>query len=235
MRILRPIVDVSDKVLNRPVFGNFHDRRGNSEELSPHTGKRRLVEECESVWVYAVQRAFGKKGLISAIRQVRPFRLPVPSGYFDIWLTYETHRLPGHHGRWSSLEEGTARLWLVCPGCRRKVAKLFYYYLAPGSSTLSDLLCRHCHGLTYQSVNCGGNGWYRQVARPLKRLLREKSKLLARQHKPRVATRLVEIENEIRALRQKVERKMQRGTQTLRYGLAARQRRPYQDLALLDQ
>ncbi len=135
-----------------------------TKKLKPHQGKRRLVEECEAIWIYAVQRAFGKKVLMAAIRQARSFRLPVPGGYFDVSPVDEPHRLPGKDGRWSSLEVGTARRWLICPECRRKVAKL-YYYLAPDSLARSDLLCRHCHGLTYQSVNCGGNRWYREVAR----------------------------------------------------------------------
>jgi hypothetical protein len=35
------------------------------------------------------------------------------------------------HERWSSLEDGKRRLWLICPGCRQKVANLYYYYVAP--------------------------------------------------------------------------------------------------------
>lgn len=136
-------------------------------------------------------------------------------------------------GQNRSLEGGTARLWFICPRCRRKVAKLYYYHLAPGSAARSDLLCRRCHGLTYQSVNCGGNRWYREVARPMKRLLREKRRLLGRQHKPRAAARLAQVESEIRILREKVKPQRRRGTQN--YGLAVRERRPYRDLAWLDQ
>ncbi len=33
-------------------------------------------EECEAILVHAVQKAFGKKALIVAIRQGRPFRPP---------------------------------------------------------------------------------------------------------------------------------------------------------------
>ncbi len=52
---------------------------------------------------------------------------------------------------------------------------------------------------------------------------------------PRVAARLVEIENEIRTVRQKVKPKMQGQTQDFRCGLGVRQRRPYRNVALLDQ
>lgn len=226
---------MSDNSKSRPFLGNFGSPWEELERLYRHPGKRRLVEECEAVSVYAVQRAFGKKALIAAIRQARPFRLPVPGGYFDIWLVDEPHRMPGKQERWSSLEEGTVRLWLICPACRRKVAKLYCYHLAPGSLARSDLLCRQCHGLTYQSSNCGGNRWYREVARPMKRLLREKRKLLAGRNGPRIAARLALVENQILTLRQKLKSRTQRRAQNMGYGPAVRERRPYRDLALLDQ
>jgi hypothetical protein len=225
---------VSDTSQSRPFLGNFESSREQPERLHWHPYKRRLVEECEVVSVYAVQKAFGKKPLITAIRQARPFRLPVLGGYSDIWLVDEPHRLPGRNERWSSLERGTVRLWLICPGCRRKIAKLYYYFFAPGSPLRSDLLCRHCHDLTYQSVNCGGNRWYREVARPMKRLLRQRRRLLTRRCTPRVAAQLALIENLIRELRERAKPRTQHRTQNLRYGLAVRERRVYRNLALVD-
>lgn len=224
---------MSDKAAMRWIFGNLQSPWQEPQKLNPYPGRRRLVEECEVVSVHAVQRVFGKKGLIAAIRQARPFRLPILGGYFDIWLVDERHRLPGRRERWSALEEGTARLWLVCPRCRRPVAKLYYYSLAPGSAARSDLLCRLCHGLTYQSVNCGGNRWYREIARPVKQLLREKRKLMARQHKPRIAARLAHIEDQIRMLRQKAKPKTHRQRSKSLYTLAVGERRPYRNLELL--
>jgi hypothetical protein len=226
---------VSDNAVHRPISGNLQSPWESRDKVCGSSGKRRLVEECEAVWVYAVQRAFGKKALIATICQARPFQLPVPGGYFDVWLVSEPHRLPGGRELWSSLREKTARLWLVCPRCRRKVAKLYYYDLAPGSSSRSDLLCRRCHGLTYQSVNCGGNRWYREVAASMKRLLREKDRLLTRRQLRGVAVRLVEIENEIRILEQKVKPETHRGTRNSLNRPAVRQRRAYRDLALLYQ
>lgn len=220
-------------MVGRQFLGNLESLGEQLERLYRHPCKRRLVEESEVVSVYAVQRAFGKKALIAAIRQARPFRLPVPGGYFDVWLVDEPHRLPGKQDCWSSLEAGTARLCFICSACRRKVAKL-YYYFAPASHTRSDLLCRHCHGLTYQSANCGGNRWYKEVARPLKRLLREKQRLLARHQTPRIAARLARVEDEIRTLRQKVKPRTHRRAQNLRGGLVVRERRPYRDLELLE-
>jgi hypothetical protein len=55
-----------------------------------YRGPHRLVEELEEVSIYAVQKAFGKKASIMAIRQARPVRLPVLGGY-DIWPTDEPH------------------------------------------------------------------------------------------------------------------------------------------------
>ena len=201
----------------------------------PYPGKRRLVEECEIVAVNAVQKLLGKRALIAAIRRAEPLSLPVLGGGFDLWFVDQPHRLPGIRGRLPSLESGSRRLWLVCPGCRRKAAKLYYFYFAPDSLALSDLLCRDCHGLVYQCQNCGRNRWYMETAHPLKRLLREKLKLLARPFSPRVAARLIEIDAEIRMLRQRVKRKTPHRSQESRYGPVTRQRRPYRNLALLEQ
>jgi hypothetical protein len=200
-----------------------------------YPGKHRLVEECETVSIGAVQRVSGKKALIAAIGRAEPLSLPVHGGCFDLWFVDQPHRLPGIRGRLPSLESGSRRLWLVCPGCRKKAAKLYFFYFAPDSLALSDLLCRDCHGLVYLSQNCGGNRWYKETARPLKRLLREKRKLLARPFSPRVAARLIDIEAEIRILRQRVARRTPRPKQNFPYRPAARQRRPSRNLALLEQ
>lgn len=223
---------MSDNFANRLFFGNFVGLREPSEQSQ----RKRLVEECETVTIHGVQKAFGKKALIAAILDCRPLRVPIPGGHFDVWLIEEPHRLPGRSERWASLEAGTSRLWLFCLGCRRKVAKLFYYYLAPGSSARSGLLCRLCHGLTYQSVNCGGNRWYREVARPMKRLLREKQKLLAWRDIRRASARVAQIDDQIKALRRRVKIPSKRGPQDPLSRLAVRKRRrPYRNLTLLEQ
>ena len=215
---------MSDTMLNRLFSGNSEKRWETSERTSLRVTRRRLVEECEAVSVHVLQRAFGKKSLITAIRQVQPLRLPVSGGCFEIWLIDEAHWLPGRSERRSSLEEGTARLWLICTGCKQKVAKLFYYVLA-GSSTLSDLLCRQCHHLTYLSVNSGGNRWYCEIARPMKRLLLEKSKLLGKRQRPSIAARLTRIEVRLAGFRQLAGRLTKRRKASIR--------RPYRDLSLL--
>jgi hypothetical protein len=194
-------------------------------------GKRRLVEECEKVAVGAVQRAFGKRILIEAIRRARPIRLPVLGGEFDLWLIAGPHHLPHGRKRCRSLDNGLCRLWLICPGCKKTVARLFYYFFSRDSLTHSDLLCRGCHGLTYQSKNCSGNHWYEQVARPLKRLLSEKRRLLVRTPSPRNVTRLAEIDRQVSELTQKLQPKTQRQNKFSRR-LRSGRRRPYRDLSL---
>jgi hypothetical protein len=202
---------------------NLYDEPG--KEIR-RIGKHRLVEECEEVAVRAVQHSFGRETLLAAIRQARPIRLPVLGGEFDLWLIDGPHHLPRSRKRSASLRDENCRVWLICPGCRRRVAKLHYYFFSRDSLTPSDLLCRGCHGLVYQSQNCGNNRWYRETARPLKRLLQEKRKLLARHLSPHVETRLEEIEDETRRLRQKLQPKTKRQS-TFPRRPASRQRRPY--------
>jgi hypothetical protein len=195
-------------------------------------GKHRLVEECEEVAISGVQKAFGKEALTTAIRQARPVRMPVLGGIFELWLIDQPQRLPGKLMRQSPLDISNCRIWLQCACCRRVVGKLFFYYLAPDSLALSDLLCRACHGLVYQSQNCGDNRWYRDTARPLKRLLSEKRKLQARQLTPRNAARLSAINTEVCNLTQTLQPKAKRRSKVPRRP-ASRQRRAYRDLSLL--
>ena len=195
---------------------------------------KRLVEECFAIGIGAIQRRFGKEVLLQAIRQCEPIRIPVPyNPPFQVWLTYDTHPLVGKREKWSSLEGGTARIWFVCPGCRKQVAKLFYYVF-PGSTLASDLLCRRCNNLTYQSVNCGGNRWWQEVVPPMKRLLREKERLLGKRYSPLVQTRLIQLDGQIRILRKQVKPKTQDRKRRLSYRPESRQRRRYRDLSLLD-
>ena len=217
-----------------PFLSNFQDPGEQREEAEQYLGKRRLVEECHIIYVYALQRAVGKKALIAAVREARPFRVPVPGGHYDVWLVNELHRFPGKRERWSSLEDGTARLWLWCPDCHRKIAKLYYFFL-PGSLHRSDLLCRHCHHLTYQSVNCGGSRWWQEVVPPMKRLLREKERLLCKRYSPLVRARLIQLDGQRRILQEQVKPKTQDRRRRLSYLPESRQRRPHRDLSLLDQ
>ncbi len=160
---------------------------------------KRLAEECFAVCIGALQRRFGKRALLQAIRQCEPIRISVPyNPPVQVWLTYDTHPLPGKGRKWSSLEGGTARIWFVCPGCRKKVAKLFYYVFS-GSTLASDLLCRCCHRLTYLSVNCAGNQFYERVLKPYRRLQSIKERLQAwsmhRSERMELEVRKIALEN----------------------------------------
>jgi len=44
---------------------------------------------------------------------------------------------------WTPCNYGGQRPWFICPGCRRRVAKLYLYG--------KFFRCRHCHGLVYTS------------------------------------------------------------------------------------
>jgi len=148
----------------------------NFRQIEPQTSKR-LVEECTAITVWAVRQCFGKEGLLRMIRECRPIEVPIPGGYtFEIWLTYDFHRLVNKAGVFSSLEAGTARIWFVCPKCTRAVAKLFFLPV-PGHKSCPDLACRRCHNLTYLSVNCAGNRFYKLVVKPFRRLKRIEERL----------------------------------------------------------
>lgn len=157
---------MSDNIKIRSLSGNLHNRWDEPGAQIRYRGPHRLVEECESISIRDVQRGLGKKAVVLSIRQSRPLRLHVLGGHFDVFPVDESHRLPGGPERWSSVEDGNCRFWLICPGCRRKVRKLFYFYLGADSLGLSDLLCQRCHSLVYQSQNCGGNRWYQETACP---------------------------------------------------------------------
>jgi hypothetical protein len=179
--------------------------------------KRRLVEECNAISIHAVQAYFGKPALLRAIREARPVRVPVAyHAGFDVYLTSSSQPMVGNPRR--SFE----RLYLVCPGCQHRVAKLFHY-------AGSDLRCRRCHRLVYLTTNCGGNQWYRQVGRPIKRLLRERERLVGRADRPEVSARLVEIARNIRLLEKQVQ--PQRPNRRVR---RARQKGRYRDIRLLN-
>jgi hypothetical protein len=176
---------MSDNFHPRLFLGDFNRSPQAKPILGHFQGKRPLAEEFEVVLIGAIRRCFGKKALIDLIRRHAPLELPLPGGSANVNLTYDLHHLPGPIVRKSMLEDRTARLWLVCPGCHRRVQKLFYMLWDATRGSRSELLCRLCNGLTYQASNCGGNKWYRTVGRPLKHLLQQREKLLCLKPSPR--------------------------------------------------
>jgi hypothetical protein len=176
---------MSDNFHLRLFLGDFERSPQRKPVLGHFQGKRPVAEEFEVVLIGAIRRCFGKKALIDLIRCAKPLELPPPGGPEQVYLAWDSHHLPGPIVRKSMLQDRTARLWLVCPSCRRKVAKLFYMLFDASRGSRSDLLCCKCNGLTYQSSNCGSNKWFRTIARPMKRLLQQKAKLLSFKPSPR--------------------------------------------------
>jgi hypothetical protein len=165
----------------------------------------------------------GCRGLsVTLFNESLPIHVPVPyHAGFDVFLTTAIQPTVRKAGRWFE------KLYFVCPRCLHRFAKL--YYLLAGSRCASDLLCRNCHTLTYHSQNCSGNKWYREVAVPLKRLYRQREKVLGNRHRPEVQQRLREINRQIRLFEKQVQ--PQRPNRGFR---RSRQKRRYRDLRLLE-
>ena len=83
----------------------------------------------------------------------------------------------------------------MCALCRCVVIKLFRSEESPGCWGIPR--CRRCAGITYLVANCGGNAWYRMVARPAKRLLRERGRLMESRLTTARRRRLGEIEDAV--------------------------------------
>ena len=164
---------MSDRVSIRLFCVNFEEQSCGSVRQITISRKAQTSRRVRNRFRFCFTSDLRQKGAFAHNSKSKPLLLPVSGGQFEVWLTYETHRLPG--GSYASLEGGTARLWLICPECRRPAAKLFFYRVGPYPSALSRLLCRGCHNLTYRSVNCGKNAWYKQFAKPLKKLSRRRS------------------------------------------------------------
>lgn len=223
---------MSDRITARSVSGKFESAAQNALAVPGFPGKRRLAQECEVVSVYALQRFLGKRAILTSIRAAKPLRLDVSGGFFELWFTYEAHHMPGKNARYASLEDGTVRLWLICAGCKRPVAKLFYFYLNRRFFDLSELLCRHCHRLTYQSANCGKNTWYKEKVRPLKRLLRTRDRISNWAGTARRDRLLAQIERKISAFRSEFDQRALQNRICLRRRSEELRRRPYKDLSL---
>jgi hypothetical protein len=71
-------------------------------------------------------------------RACRPFSVPRTHIETNLGTFYLT---------WTPCNYGGERPWLVCPGCRRRVGKLF----GPRLSLRRGWACRHCHSLRYES------------------------------------------------------------------------------------
>jgi hypothetical protein len=152
----------------------------------PHSARRRLVEECRAVSIADLRAICNRQTLLKLAKEERSVRLPVRNHYFQVGLSVGSHRLPGGRVRRSDTG-GDGRLWLRCP-CGRRARRLYKDPLV--ADMTSTLRCRKCLGLIYMSQNSGKCRWWSQIARPLRKLFRERSKLLARKPSPRVLAEL---------------------------------------------
>jgi hypothetical protein len=225
------IQKMSDNFDPRLFLGNFNRSPQAKPILGHFQGRRPLAEELEVVTIGAIRQCFGKKTLIDLIRRRAPLELPLPGGTAQVYLTWDSHHMPGPIDRKSMLEDKTARVWMLCPGCRRRVAKLFYTLWDASRGSRSELLCRTCNGLTYQSMNSGGTKWYRAVVRPLKRLLKQKAKLMAMAPRPQRTRELQAIDAELQRIRGvKGPGKKHRNPKHR----SSSDRRPYRDVTLVE-
>jgi hypothetical protein len=187
---------------------------------------RLLVEEAIPISLADLRRLFGRQELLKAAQDARPVKFQINGNVFSICLLAEPHRVPNRN-RQASDKEAT-RLWICCFGCRRKVRKVYTYPRLPGSNTLLMAQCRSCHGLTYQSANCSSNKWWKEIARPLKRLLRRRELLLAKKPTAKITAQLDLIDQSINLLR----RRANPATSARRKKSASTgARRPYRDLS----
>ena len=192
---------------------------------------RPLAEEAIQITLGDLRQLFEREELLKAAQEATPVHFQILGNAFSVHLVAEPHRLPGRRGAPSDTE--VVRLWLVCMGCRHKARKLFTINKFPGSTVLVMPSCRRCMGLTYQSQNCGGNRWWREAARPLKRLLRRRERLQARKQSARIAAQVDLLDQSINLLRQRAAPKSRTKSRTTTIGPDIRIKRPYRDLSLI--
>ncbi|NWG14070.1 MAG: hypothetical protein HXY20_11105 [Acidobacteria bacterium] len=176
-----------------------------------------------------LRRIFGRKELLKAADDARPVRLDIQGNCFFVYLLAEPFWPP-----WPSRalsDRQLTRLWMVCMGCRRRVRTLYAISPLSESNALLNAQCRTCRALVYQSQNCGKNRWWRQIARPLKRLLRQRRQLLARKPSPKIAEQIDLLDQSVTRLRLRAAPKTRKNptkSESVRHV-----RRRYRDVTLI--
>lgn len=184
---------------------------------------RRLVEECVAVSIADLQRGFGRKTLLAAVNNAHPLQYRLEGQWFEIYFLTE----PMPTGRHRTLDDGPVRMWVSCPRCCHRARKLYTFPLLAGSQALADLRCRKCHNLVYQSQHCCKNRWWKDVAMPVKRLLRKRQRLLARKQSAKVQAKLEEVNRLIWITQQRAKPK---SSSRKRLSQSTGMKRPYRDL-----
>jgi hypothetical protein len=199
----------SDKRRMRPPSGNSRVwLKGKTREGGNSIGPRPLVEETAGISLAELKQQYSRKELMAAVRDARPVRCHVNGTWQSVFLMGEPHRLPGKRNKWSDIETGTIRIWLVCLGCHGKSHKLYLHRSSLSSDGHPFLGCRKCLGLRYHSQNSWNRKWWRDMAKPLKRLICQRHRLLKGKQSPKALARLDEIEEAISIIRNRIEPKI---------------------------
>ena len=219
--------------LSRSILGNSAEkwqvgRQGDTSDFS-YSYRRPLVEETHTVDTRDLQRIYDRTKLLQAADEGQSVKIRLQGQHLEIFLTWESHPLPGRPTHWSDFAQRNVRLWLICTQCWRRVGKLYLHPAEAVSGNRPEPGCRKCLKLSYQSQHCGGNKWWKQFAMPLKRLLRQRRRLLLRQN-PRSMKQLEKIDRSIWLLRERAVAKS-RSRQGISH--TNRIKRLYRDLALI--
>ncbi len=118
---------------------------------------RDTVEECRSIDI----REWKRKGLLTPGSRITTTWTSWNGDKNSIGAWVEDQRVVLHYrqrrsgeGEWQNVETpihldwtdchlGGKRVWFLCPGCKRRVAKLLQR---------GEFRCRHCHNLAYEST-----------------------------------------------------------------------------------
>ncbi len=215
--------------INRSDSGNFRERlrrdgRGEGNDYL-YSRRRVLVEESASISIEDIRKICGRSKMLQAADRGLTIPISLNGKHLEVYMTFDIHRLPSRQVRWADPSDGNVRLWMVCPRCRHRAKKLYLEH-PPLSDSELKLGCRKCLGLRYQSQHCGGNTWWKMSARPIRRLLRRRNKLLARKPGPRVSEELDHIEKMIWLFRQRAVPKSPKRS-------SRETKRPYRDVDLV--
>jgi hypothetical protein len=132
--------------------------------------KRFLVEECQSIHIGDVKNRLRQRDLHYFAERLKPIHIRQGEQVFEVCLCLEPMQLAWKSGTTSE----AFRFWFLCQ-CGRRVRRLFFN---PRSlDAQPGLACQKCHGLDYLSQRSGNRRWYREIVKPLRRLIRREAKL----------------------------------------------------------
>jgi hypothetical protein len=173
---------MSDKSSLGTAWGNLSRQWSPEEEpdrnISSYPSRRPLVEETLFVNMRDLQRIHEKALILKAADEGRPIPVLMEGHYFQVYLSWAPHRLPGKPERWSDISQGNCRIYFICPSCRRRI-RILFKNPRPMVSDLPPIGCKRCLRLVYASENSCKRKWWKHIVRPLRRLYRRREKLLS--------------------------------------------------------